>query len=168
MRSVFVYRWVELLYGDTWYGSMTRYETALSRKRGYEEAVFDELIFCAYSAGPLLLYTDSAREAAFEVAGEKRVEFIREKAANGELRDGLIRCGINLDAAKTELQRSIKEVGVMTNPANAGRFHLLRISIHKGKNNMLYEYNHGRWWYGKDAVYRLLEREYKAWGTDES
>jgi hypothetical protein len=165
MRSVFVYRWIELSQWDTWYGTMTRYETALSRKKGYEEAVIDGLVFCTYALGPLLLYTDNTREAAFEMAGEKRVCSIREKAVNGELRDGLIQYGINCTVAKRELRSREKEAGIMANPANMERFHFLRISLHKGKDDQLYEYDRGYWRYGAGDVYRQLEKEYRAWGS---
>jgi hypothetical protein len=168
MRSVFVYRWVELAQMEsTWYGSMTRYEMALSRKKGYEEAVFGELVFCTYSSGPLLLYTDGAGEAAFEIAGEKCVDHIREKSADGSLRNGLDRCGLNTGVAAEYLQRLTGEAGFMANPFNTGKFHFLRISLYKGKNNSLYEYDHGSWRYGDPEVYRLLEREYESWGREK-
>jgi hypothetical protein len=168
MKNVFVYRWVELLQDDTWYGSITRYETALFRKKGYEEAVIDGLIFCTYASGPLLLYTGNTREAAFEIAGEKRVCSIREKSVNGRLRDGLVQCSINCAVAEEELQRLTKATGSIANPANMERFHFLRISLYKRKDSLLYVYDHGRWQYEGDDVYRRLVWEYESWGKDKN
>jgi hypothetical protein len=165
MNNVFIYRWVELLQDDTWYGSVSRYEMALSRKKGYEEAVFGNLVFCTYVEGPLLLYTDGEKAAAFELAGEKRVRAIREKTAGGSLWAGLATCGINCRVAEEAMLDKAGKVGVIANPANMERFHFLHISLNKGKNNALYEYDHGRWRYGSDDVYRLLAHEYKTWGS---
>jgi hypothetical protein len=165
MSNVFVYRWVEISRGEeTWYGSFTRYEQALSRKKGYEEAVIGGLVFCTYASGPLLLYTDDTKGTAFEIASDITMRRIRESSQGGSLASGLNKAGLSVDAAKRVLGGLSEDVGIMANPDNAGKFHLLRVSLHTGKDDRLYELDHGRWRYGGSGVYALLKREYETWG----
>jgi hypothetical protein len=168
MSGVFVYRWIELSeIGGTWYGSLTRYRQHLLRKKGYEEACFDGMLFCTYSGGPLLLYAGDGRGEVFEMASEKRLACMREMFQGGCLGDVLKRGRVNLDVARKTLGRLTEDVGFMSNPANAEKFHFLRVSIHAGKDNMLYECDHGKWRSGGEDVYELLEGEYEHWGKGE-
>jgi hypothetical protein len=165
MGRVFIYRWVEMSRTKkTWYGSFTRHIQALSRKKGYEEAAIGGLVFCTYKDGPLLLYVDDTKEAAFQLTSEITMRNIREVSEDGSLADGLHKAGIKIDVATQTLNTMIEEVGIMANPDNVGKFHLLRISLDKGKDGRLYQLDHGRWQYGDVGVYSLLTREYEAWG----
>jgi hypothetical protein len=164
MGSVFVYRWVEVSRGETWYGSFTRHKMALSRKKGYEEAEIDGLVFCSYANGPLLLYTDDTKCIAFSLASESIMRRIRDSSRDGSLVSGLYAVEIKVDAARRALDRMTEEVGIMANPDNAWKFHLLRITLHTGKDSHFYEMDHGRWRYGVGDVYLLLRREYELWG----
>jgi hypothetical protein len=168
MGSVFVYRWVEISRGEeTWYGSFARYEQALSRKKEYKEAVIDGLVFCAYASGPLLLYTDDTKGIAFEIAPDSTMRHIFRSSRDGSLASGLYAVKINTGVAKRVLDALSEDVGIMANPDNAGKFHLLRVSLHRGKDDYFYVLEHGRWRYGVGDVYPLLRREYELWGKGE-
>jgi hypothetical protein len=165
MGNVFVYRWVELLPGEeTWYGTLTRYEQALARKKGYEEAELDGLVFCTYADGPLLLYTDDTKGTAFAIAPDITMRRIRESSQDGSLAGGLYAAKVNTGVTRQALGEMAGAVGIMANPGNAGKFHFLRVSLHTGKDDRLYELDHGRWRYGSGDVYSLLKREYELWG----
>jgi hypothetical protein len=167
--SVFVYRWVEFRPDETggkisWYGNMARYKMAVSRKKGYEEAEIDGLIFAAwkdlrYGHGPVAVYSGQACTAAFAITSEKDTGRIYAMSPDHTLKGGLLAAGINMDAVRNTIKRHKEDIGSMADRANLKKFHLLRISLHTGdkdEGNGLYEAAYGRWRYGSKEVYGFL------------
>jgi hypothetical protein len=176
--SVSVYRWIDFQPDEidgkiSWYGNMTRYKMAVSRKKGYEQAEIDDLIFAAwknsrYGYGPIVVYSGQACTAAFALTSEKDTDRIYSMSPDHTLKGGLLAAEINMNAVRNTIKRCKEDIGSMADRANLEKFHLLRISLHKGdtgdEGNGLYEAVYGCWRYGSGEVYGFLSTEYEAWG----
>jgi hypothetical protein len=176
--SVFVYRWIDFRPDEidgkiSWYGDMTRYKTAIFRKRGYEEAEIDGLIFATwkdlrYKYGPIVVYSDQTRTAAFAFTSEKDTDRVYLMSPDHTLKGGLLAAGINTKGVRNKIKHYKEAIGSIANRANLEKFHLLRISLRKGnkgeEGNGLYEAAHGYWRYGSGEVYDFLSTECEAWG----